>query len=47
MVGVEVKAVLGLVCILQEARHRMGWAVGEWKLVFYADDGRIVVRDHI
>ena len=25
----------------------MGWAVGERKLVFYADYGRISVRDHI
>ena len=23
----------------------MGWAAGEWKLVLYADDGRIAWRD--
>ena len=36
-----------VVCGPHEAQHGMGWAVGERNLIFYADDGRIVRRDHI
>ena len=42
-----VSAKLEVVCGPQEARHGMGWATRERNLIFYADDGRIVRRDHI
>ena len=41
-----VRAVLEELCIPREAQHGMGWAAGEINIVFYADDGRIVGRDH-
>ena len=47
VVDAVVRAVLGVVCGPHEARNGMGWASGERNLVFYADDGRIVGRDHI
>ena len=40
-----VRLVLAEVCGPQEARHSLGWAVGERNLVFYADDGWIMGRD--
>ena len=47
VVDAVVRAVLGVVCGPQEAQHGMGWSAGEWNLVFYSDDGRIAVSDHI
>ena len=47
VVDVVVRAVLGAVCGPHEARHKMGWALGERNLVFYKDYRRISVRDHI
>ena len=46
VVDAVVQAVLEDVCSLQEAQHGMGWAAGEINIVFYADYGRIVGRDH-
>ena len=42
MVYVLVQAVLEVVCKLQEAQNGMGYTAGERKLVFYADDARLV-----
>ena len=36
-----------VVCGTQEAQHGMGWVTGEFNLVFYADDVRILGRDNI
>ena len=47
VVETVLRVTLEVVCIPQEARHGMGWAAGERNLIFYADDGRICVRDHI
>ena len=47
VVDTVVIAVLEVFFGPQESRHRMGWAAGERNLVFYADDGKIVGRDHI
>ena len=47
VVDVTVRAALEVVCRPQEARHRIGWAAGEHKLVFYTDDGRIEGKDQI
>ena len=44
---VVVRATLEVVCGPQESQHGMGWAAGERKLIFYAEDGRICGRDHI
>ena len=41
MVDTVVRAVLYVVYGPQEVQHGLGWADGERKLVFYADDGRI------
>ena len=46
VVDVVVRAVLDVFCSPQEDQNCMGWASGERNLVFYADDGRIVGRDH-
>ena len=46
VVDMVLQAVLEEVCSPQEAQHGMGWEAGENNLVFYADDGRIVGRDH-
>ena len=46
VVDAVVRAVLEEVCILQEAKHGMGWAAGERNLVFYADDGSIAGQYH-
>ena len=42
-----VRAVLEVVLGPQEEQYKMVRATGEWNLVFYADDGRILGRDHI
>ena len=42
VVYVLVQAVLEVVCKLQEAQNGMGYTAGERKLVFYADDARLV-----
>ena len=34
-------------CGPHEEWHEMGWATRERNLIFYADDGRIVRREHI
>ena len=47
VVDVVMRVVLGVVYGPNEMQQRMGWAAGERNLVFYADDGRIAVRDHI
>ena len=47
VVDTVVRSTLEIVCGPQEARHGMGWAVGELNLIFYADDGRSGGRDHI
>ena len=40
------RVVLEEVCSPQEAQHGIRWGAGESNLVFNADDGRIVGRDH-
>ena len=47
VVGAVVRAPLEVVCCPQEARHWMGWEVGERNLIFNADDCRIGGRYHI
>ena len=47
VVDVVVRAVLEVVCGPQEAWHGMGWAVGDLRLIFYADNDSIGGRDHI
>ena len=47
VVDALVRAVLGVVCGPQEARHGMGWLEVESNLVFYADDVSIAGSDHI
>ena len=42
-----VRAELEVVCRTQEAQDGMGWAAGGRNLVFYADDGSIMGRNHI
>ena len=46
MVDAVVWAMLDVVYSQQESQHDMGCAAGERNLVFYADDNRIVRRDH-
>ena len=41
VVDAVVRATLEVVCGPQKAQHGMGWAAGEHKFIFYADDGRI------
>ena len=40
------RAVLDEVCGPQEAQHGLGWAAGEIKMMFYAEDDRIAGWDH-
>ena len=47
MVDAVMRAMLELVCGPHESRHGIGLAAGERNLIFYTDDGRIAVRDHI
>ena len=47
VVDAVLRATLEVVCAPQEAGHGMGWATGERKLKFYAENGRIGGRDHI
>ena len=47
MVDSVVRAVLMEVFGTQEAHHGFGWASGEQKIVFYADDSRIAGRNPI
>ena len=47
VVDVVVRAVLEVVCGPQESWHGMGWAVGDLRLIFYADNDSIGGRDHI
>ena len=42
-----VRAVMLDVCGLQEAQHGLGYAAGEHKIFFYADDGHIAGRNPI
>ena len=46
VVGAVVREVLEEVCRPQEAQNGIGWVAGEINLVFYADEVRIVGRDH-
>ena len=39
VVDTVVRVVLLEVCRPQEAKHMLGWASGEHKIVFYVDDG--------
>ena len=45
MINAVLKVVLEDVCRPQEDRHGMGWASGERNIIFYANDGRITVRE--
>ena len=47
LVGAVVRDMLEVVCSPYEARHGMGWAVGESNLIFYDDGGRIGGRYQI
>ena len=47
VVDAVARVLLEVVCGTQEARHKMGWAKGEWNLVFYVDGGRTEGKDHI
>ena len=47
VVDAVARATLEVVCGPQEARHGMGWAVGDCNLILYKYDGRICGRDHI
>ena len=46
VVDAVLQAVPDVVCGLQEAQHDLGWAAGERKVIFYAENGRISGRDH-
>ena len=47
LVDAVVRAVLGVVCRPQESQNGLGWAAGEWNLIFYSDNGRIARGDHV
>ena len=47
LVDAVVRAVLGVVCRPQESQNGLGWAAGEWNLIFYADNGRIARGDQV
>ena len=47
VVDMVVRAPLEEVCGPQKAQHGMGWVAGERNLLFFADDRRILGRDHI
>ena len=46
VMDVVVRAVIDVICGPQEAQHGLGWAAGEWDLIFYANDGRISGQYH-
>ena len=47
LVDEVIRAVLLEVCGPQEAHNWLGWAAGGNTIIFYADDGRIAVRNPI
>ena len=47
LVDTVLRATMEIFCGPQEAQHGMGWATGERKRIFYANDGGIGGRDHI
>ena len=46
VVDAVVQVVLNVVCSTWESHNGIGWAAGDKNLVFYANDGRILGRDH-
>ena len=46
VVDVVLRKVIDVVCRYQEAQNGLGWAAGDRNVFFYANDGRIVGRDH-
>ena len=47
MVDAVVMVVLLELCVLQESQHGIGWAAVKHNIVFYVDDGCIMVRNFI
>ena len=47
VVDAVVRAILDVVCGPQKAQNGLVWAAGEQNLIFYADNGRILGREHM
>ena len=46
LVDVVVRAVIDVVCGLQDSQHALGWVTGERNVIFSTKNGRIAGRDH-